>query len=161
MWLQSFIRSELSPHVTTNTCRIPRLHSQRICLESICNVILHAALPCLKGHGAVKLTGHCGTCQCFLALLPQEQCHLLALIQHGPHKQVIEVKGNQHGWSRTMAGAQRDLPAAAAAGRHHSVLQVRGVGGKKGRWKWTDATSKNPKEKKKRGCPRERMRTIM
>lgn len=81
--------------LTLNTHKVIHIHSQRICLESLCNVVVHAALPCLKGHRAVKLTGHCGTCQHLLAMLPKEQRHLLALMQHSPHKQVIEVEGNQ------------------------------------------------------------------
>lgn len=69
-------------------------HSHGISLERFCNVIIHTALSGFESHGAVKLTGYNGTCQSLLTVLPKEQCHLLALIKHGPHKQVIEVKAD-------------------------------------------------------------------
>lgn len=79
------------------------LYSHGISLESFCNVIIQTALSSFKGHGAVKLAGHNGTCQSLFTMLPKEQCHLLALIEHSPHKQVVEVKGD----------GQRDLSKAA------------------------------------------------
>lgn len=41
-------------------------------------------------------------------MLPKEQSHLLPLVEHGPHEQVVEVEGNQQ-LRVTKAGAQRDL----------------------------------------------------
>lgn len=79
------------------------LYSHGISLESFWNVIIQTALSSFKGHGAVKLAGHNGTCQSLFTVLPKEQCHLLALIKHSPHKQVVEVKGD----------GQRDLSKAA------------------------------------------------
>lgn len=86
----------------TDTQGETNTHSHGISLESLCNVIVQTALSCLEGHGAVKLAGHYGTCQRLLAMLPKEQCHLLALIKHGPYKQVIEVKGD---WQRNLNAA--------------------------------------------------------
>lgn len=77
-------------------------HSHGVSLESFCNVIIHTALSSFKRHGAVKLAGYNGTCQSLLTVLPKEQCHLLALIKHGPDKQVVEVKND----------GQRDLSRA-------------------------------------------------
>lgn len=109
-----------------NTRRATHVHSQRICLESLCDVVVHTALPRFKGHGAVKLTGHRGACQRLLGVLPQEQRHLLALMKHGPNEQVVEVEGKRR-WSSVNVRAHRDL--LAAPGRRVLLLdgKVRGV----------------------------------
>lgn len=73
-------------------CRMFLNYSQWICLESFRNNVIHVALPRLKGHGAIKLTAHNSSRQRFLPMLPQEQRHLLALLEYSPDKQVIEVE---------------------------------------------------------------------
>lgn len=45
------------------------------------------------GHGLTQLTGHQGFCHGLLPMLPEEQCHLLSLHQHGPHHQLVEGEG--------------------------------------------------------------------
>ena len=42
------------------------------------------------GHGLVKFTGHQSLGHGLLPPLPQEQCHLLTLHQHGPYHQLME-----------------------------------------------------------------------
>lgn len=63
-------------------------------LESLCRVVIRAALPGFERHGAIKFTGHCGSGERLFAVLPQEEHHLLALLKHGPHKQVVEIEGD-------------------------------------------------------------------
>lgn len=115
----------LRPYLMTavNTHSNTRIHSQWIWLESLWYDVVHAALTCLQGHGAVEFTGHRCTCERLLAVLPQEQRHLLPLLKYSPYKEVIEVKGNQQ-WCIIDDRSRGDL--LTAAGWHILLLDEKG-----------------------------------
>jgi hypothetical protein len=54
------------------------------------NVINHVILRGLMSHGFAELTGHQGLGHGLLAMLLEEQCHLLSLHEDSPHHQLVE-----------------------------------------------------------------------
>ena len=59
-------------------------------VELLGDVVHHVVLRRLVGHGFAQLAGHQGLGHGLLAVLPEEERHLLALHEHGPHHELVE-----------------------------------------------------------------------
>lgn len=59
-------------------------------VELLRDVVHHVILRGFMSHGLAQLACHQRFGHGFLAMLPEEQCHLLPLHQHCPHHQLME-----------------------------------------------------------------------
>lgn len=71
-------------------CSCKSAQAPGVMVELLRDVIHHVILWCFMSHGLAQLARHQRLCHGLLAMLPEEQCHLLPLHQHSPHHQLME-----------------------------------------------------------------------
>lgn len=63
---------------------------QGVLLQLLGHAVSHIALLGFHCQSAVEFAGHNRPGHSLLSVLPQEQCHLLSMLEHCPHKQVVK-----------------------------------------------------------------------
>ncbi len=90
----------LAHAVCITSFRVKKNNWQRVLLQLLGHAVSHIAFSGFPRHSTVKLAGHNRPGHCLLPMLPQEHRHLLPMLEHCPHKQVVKsaYKLRARGW---------------------------------------------------------------